>query len=86
MDAAGGGSGNTRRARTWGPEQRAPVPFQRMGREAMIWSVANSDLNEFLQAAYVSFRLSGLARERSDEWSLAVLTQECQSTAAQRRP
>ena len=33
----------------------------------MIWSVANSDVNEFRQAARVASRLFGTARECVDE-------------------
>ena len=50
-----------------------------------MWSVANSDLNEFRQAAYVSSRLPGMAREHVDEWPPAVLIQGGSSVAAQRR-
>eukprot|EP00959_Pyramimonas_sp_CCMP1952_P201059 4204884-Pyramimonas_sp.AAC.1 len=34
----------------------------------MMWSVANSDLNEFRQAAYVSSRLASVVLEYVDEW------------------
>ena len=41
----------------------------------MIWSVANSDMNEFRQAAFVASRLTGAARERADEWPPRILMQ-----------
>ena len=67
MDA-GGGNGNIRHLRAWGPEQQVRTPFSRWVREVMTWSVANSDMNEFRQAAYVSSLLTGMAREYVDEW------------------
>ena len=65
MDAGGGGGSSLRHLRTWGPG--GPVPFHRWVREVMIWSVANSDMNEFRLAAFVASRLTGTAREYVDE-------------------
>ena len=66
MDA-GGGNGNIRHLRAWGAEHQSRVPFSRWAREVMIWSVANSDMIEFRQAACASSRLTGMAREYVDE-------------------
>ena len=75
MDAGGGGTGIIRHLRAWGPGQQARIPFSRWVREVTIWSVANSDMNEFRQAAYVSSRVTGMAREYVDEWPPGVLIQ-----------
>ena len=71
----GGGNGNIRHLRTWGPEMQSRFPFKRWVREVMLWTVANADLNEFRQAAYVSTRLTGMAREYVDEWPPQILIQ-----------
>ena len=51
------------------------MPFHRRAREVMIWIVANSDMNEFRQAAFVASRLTGTAREYVDEWPPQILIQ-----------
>eukprot|EP00959_Pyramimonas_sp_CCMP1952_P102781 2149423-Pyramimonas_sp.AAC.1 len=71
----GAGGGNARHLRKWGPEQQARVPVQRWAREVMIWSVANSNLNEFRHVACVSSRVSGMARKYAGERPPAILIQ-----------
>eukprot|EP00959_Pyramimonas_sp_CCMP1952_P179769 3758919-Pyramimonas_sp.AAC.1 len=50
----GAGSGDARRLRSGGPEQQARAPIRRWAHEAMMWSVASPDFNEFRQAAWLS--------------------------------
>eukprot|EP00959_Pyramimonas_sp_CCMP1952_P082223 1717931-Pyramimonas_sp.AAC.1 len=61
-----GRRGSVRRLRAWGPEQQSQVPFKQWVREVAIWLVANSDLNEFRQAAFVSSRLASV---RVSSWA-----------------